>query len=175
MCGWLCVWTYVCVIVDLNYKMIPDCQPIPRLQDILDGLGGNAWFSLLDQGKHITKALCLRRADTWPHSIHCGDCMNGFTSSSVLWMHQERSNGLWRNARKGWGVKFAYPTWMTYWSSQSLLMNRWKQYEECCKGWNSMESSWNRENVSFSRNKCTIWVESSQLKAAKWTLQTQSL
>ncbi len=36
---------------DLNSKTIPDRQPIPRVQDILDGLGGNAWFSLLDQGK----------------------------------------------------------------------------------------------------------------------------
>ncbi|KAJ8356418.1 hypothetical protein SKAU_G00192120 [Synaphobranchus kaupii] len=26
-------------------------QPIPRVQDIMDGLGGNTWFSLLDQGK----------------------------------------------------------------------------------------------------------------------------
>ncbi len=36
---------------DPNCKTIPDRQPIPRVQDILDGLGGNAWFSLLDQGK----------------------------------------------------------------------------------------------------------------------------
>lgn len=35
---------------DLNSRTIPDRQPIPRVQDILDGLGGNAWFSLLDQG-----------------------------------------------------------------------------------------------------------------------------
>ncbi len=36
---------------DLNRKTVPDRQPIPRVQDILDGLGGNRWFSLLDQGK----------------------------------------------------------------------------------------------------------------------------
>lgn len=35
----------------LNQKTVPDRQPIPRVQDILDGLGGNQWFSLLDQGK----------------------------------------------------------------------------------------------------------------------------
>lgn len=29
----------------------PDRQPIPRVQDIMDSLGGNSWFSLLDQGK----------------------------------------------------------------------------------------------------------------------------
>ena len=35
----------------LNHKTVPDRQPIPRVQDIMDGLGGHSWFSLLDQGK----------------------------------------------------------------------------------------------------------------------------
>ena len=35
----------------LNAKTIPDRQPIPRVQDVLDSLGGNTWFSTLDQGK----------------------------------------------------------------------------------------------------------------------------
>ena len=35
----------------LNQKTIPDRQPIPRIQDILDGLKGNSWFSVLDQGR----------------------------------------------------------------------------------------------------------------------------
>lgn len=44
----------LCLCVDyreLNKKTHPDRQPIPRVQDILDNLGGNSWFSLLDQGK----------------------------------------------------------------------------------------------------------------------------
>ncbi|KAL6485753.1 hypothetical protein MHYP_G00051450 [Metynnis hypsauchen] len=36
---------------ELNRKTQPDRQPIPRVQDIMDSLGGNTWFSLLDQGK----------------------------------------------------------------------------------------------------------------------------
>lgn len=36
---------------ELNRKTHPDRQPIPRVQDILDSLGGNSWFSVLDQGK----------------------------------------------------------------------------------------------------------------------------
>ena len=36
---------------ELNKKTIPDRQPIPKMQDVLDSLGGNKWFSTLDQGK----------------------------------------------------------------------------------------------------------------------------
>ena len=35
----------------LNLKTIPDSQPIPRIQDILDNLHGNSWFSTLDMSK----------------------------------------------------------------------------------------------------------------------------
>ena len=34
-----------------NQKTIPDHHPIPRTQEMLDNLGGNAWFSGLDQDK----------------------------------------------------------------------------------------------------------------------------
>ena len=35
----------------LNQKTIPDAQPIPRIQDILDTLGGKKWFSSLDMAR----------------------------------------------------------------------------------------------------------------------------
>ncbi len=35
----------------LNNKTVPDSQPIPRIQDILDNLGKQAWFSTLDMSK----------------------------------------------------------------------------------------------------------------------------
>ena len=35
----------------LNSKTIPDSQPIPKVQDILNSLGGNCWFSTLDMAK----------------------------------------------------------------------------------------------------------------------------
>ena len=35
----------------LNQKTMPDRHPIPRIQESLDNLGGNVWFSVLDQGK----------------------------------------------------------------------------------------------------------------------------
>ena len=35
----------------LNMRTVPDRHPLPRVQDTLEKLGGNTWFSLLDQGK----------------------------------------------------------------------------------------------------------------------------
>ena len=35
----------------LNKKIVPDKHPIPRIQEILDGLGGQQWFSTLDMAK----------------------------------------------------------------------------------------------------------------------------
>lgn len=35
----------------LNQKTAPDRHPLPRIQDFLDTLGGNSWFTILDQGK----------------------------------------------------------------------------------------------------------------------------
>lgn len=34
----------------LNSKTIPDRHPLPRIQDLIDNLGGYSWFSILDQG-----------------------------------------------------------------------------------------------------------------------------
>jgi hypothetical protein len=36
---------------ELNKKTVQDRHPIPGIQETLDNLGGNAWFSTLDQGK----------------------------------------------------------------------------------------------------------------------------
>ena len=36
----------------LNSKTVPDCQPIPKVQDILNSLGGgNRWFTTVDMTK----------------------------------------------------------------------------------------------------------------------------
>ena len=36
---------------ELNRRTVADRHPIPRVQETLDSLGGNTWFSVLDQGK----------------------------------------------------------------------------------------------------------------------------
>eukprot|EP00794_Sanderia_malayensis_P013052 gene13052-14396_t len=35
----------------LNSKTVPDGHPLPRVQETLESLGGNNWFTVLDQGK----------------------------------------------------------------------------------------------------------------------------
>jgi len=35
----------------LNSKTVRDSHPLPRVQDALESLGGNQWFSFLDQGE----------------------------------------------------------------------------------------------------------------------------
>lgn len=38
-----------CDFRELNAKTVSDRHPLPRIQDIIDNLSGNSWFSLLDQ------------------------------------------------------------------------------------------------------------------------------
>lgn len=47
---------------EVNRKTLPDRQPIPRVQDIMDGLGGNSWFSLLDQGKAYHQGFMVKES-----------------------------------------------------------------------------------------------------------------
>ena len=35
----------------LNSRTVPDRHPLPRVQETLESLGGNGWFTVLDQGK----------------------------------------------------------------------------------------------------------------------------
>lgn len=46
----------------LNKKTVPDRHPLPRIQDLIDTLGGYAWFSILDQGKAYHQGFVAERS-----------------------------------------------------------------------------------------------------------------
>ncbi|KAK3741917.1 hypothetical protein QZH41_011072 [Actinostola sp. cb2023] len=70
---------------ELNSKTAPDRFPLPRIQETLESLGGNTWFSMLDQD---------RRPNTTPkaplQSIHTS---SPFELISVDFLHLEKSSG----------------------------------------------------------------------------------
>ncbi len=63
---------------ELNKRTIPDRHPLPRVQDTLDGLGGNKWFSLVDQGKAYHQG--YMHADSRPMTafVTRGDSTSGY-------------------------------------------------------------------------------------------------
>ena len=46
---------------ELNRRTVPDRHPLPRVQTTIENLGGNKWFSLLDQGKFYYLLLFISR------------------------------------------------------------------------------------------------------------------
>lgn len=97
-----CVWKKddslrLCVdFRELNRKTIPDRHPLPRIQDLLDSLGSNSWFSILDQGSAYHQGFVS------PESRH----LTAFSTPRGLYewirllsgwqMHQLHSRGVWR-------------------------------------------------------------------------------
>ena len=56
----------------LNAKTVPDRHPLPRIQNTIDGLGGNQYFTLLDQSIAY-------------HQLHLHPDSQKFTVFITLW------------------------------------------------------------------------------------------
>ena len=59
----------------LNKKIVPDKQPIPRIQELIDGLGGQEWFSTLDMDKayhqgYVKEEFCRFTAFSTPWALY---------------------------------------------------------------------------------------------------------
>ena len=60
----------------LNKKIIPDKQPIPRIQEVFDGLDGQEWFTTLDMAKAY-------------HQGYVAEEFRKYTAFSTPWGHYE--------------------------------------------------------------------------------------
>ena len=59
---------------ELNRRTVPDRHPIPQVQEMLDSLGGNSWFSVLDQGKAYHQGFIAPKSWTYTAFITPGVC-----------------------------------------------------------------------------------------------------
>ena len=67
---------------ELNRRTVPDRHSIPRIQETLDSLGGNSWFSVLDQGKAYHQGFIAPKSRPYTAFITRGVYMNGFVYPS---------------------------------------------------------------------------------------------
>lgn len=70
----------------LKCKIEDDCQPIPRIRDILNSLSGDTYFSVLDQGKPYDQDIMTMIL-----------CQEGFCCSPTSWLLRT----CWKPFRKG--------------------------------------------------------------------------
>lgn len=100
---------------ELNQKAVRNWQPLTKIQDMLDSLGGNQRFSLLDQGKAYHQGFIVEVAVHLLRSSHIGEYMRGWESHSVWATLLQCSRNTWTSVSPTWEMKSAIPTWMTSW------------------------------------------------------------
>lgn len=92
----------------LNKKTIPDKHPIPHIQEILDGLGGNTWFTVLDQGKAYHQGSISEDAKKFTASRPHGGCTNGTGFHLASLTHPQLFSVVWKRAWKVSETKYAF-------------------------------------------------------------------
>ena len=85
----------LCLCVDyceLNRKSQVDRHPIQRIQETLNNLGGNSWFSVLDQGKAYHQGFLKAESQPLTAFIMPWGLYSGYGSHLDYAMHQPPSN-----------------------------------------------------------------------------------
>ena len=74
---------------ELNRKMHPDLHPIPRVQDIMDNLGGNTLYTLLYQGKAYHQGFMAkdsRHLTAFVTPWACMSMLSRWSDLSEIWL-----------------------------------------------------------------------------------------
>ena len=94
----------------LNQKTTPDRHPIPRIQETLDNLGGNTYFSVLDQGKAYHQGFVDEKSQHLTALSHPGACMSGCGFHLVSAMLLGHSRDSWKAVWRDYEMRYAHPT-----------------------------------------------------------------
>ena len=116
---------------ELNRKTMPDRHPIQRIQKTLENLGGNLWFSSLDQGKAYHQGFIDKGSRHYFLSSRHGVYMSGFVSHLYSLMLQPSSSVMWRIAYRGFEMRYVYPTCTLLLCIAKRLRNMCRIYEQC--------------------------------------------
>ena len=76
----------------LNKKTIPDSQPLPRIQNILDNLYNQEWFSTLDMSKAYHQGYIAEDCQHMTAFSTTGHCTNGLGYLLVFGMRLQVFN-----------------------------------------------------------------------------------
>ena len=109
----------------VNSKTVPDEQPVPKVQDILNNLGGNKWFTVLDQTRAYIKATLQKNTATLQLLQHLGVYWNGVEFHSIWPTYLPFFSVIWRKLWKIFVTQCVSPIWMTSWYIVDHSMTTW--------------------------------------------------
>ena len=93
-----------------NKKTRPDRHPIPLIQEMLDNLGVNSWFSVLDQGKAYHQRIHESKQPTFYGFYSMGPLQMGLDTIWPFPSAWSIATFFWKTAWVTCGTLFVYLT-----------------------------------------------------------------
>lgn len=153
----------ICVFCELNCKTGPDRHPLPRIQNLLDSLGGNFWFSILNQGSAYHQGFVSEKSR---HPTSFSMNWGLYEYHSDWWMHQLHSRDVWRECWKALEMTAMCHSWMMSCATPRHLMKMGTILDECFAKCANMALSFALPNANFLRKKSSILGDWCQVKGS---------